>query len=186
AAGIRMPDIDRGVFDRLTRVSVDDEKTEQRRQADFAFGDVSANEIRGVVARAQCRRAGQRADILRDVQRRGREDLSPRFPSVDSESDERGGRQSSNQQVTAIDHRSSLTQAACQTCERRTGNGASQNDPASKLRSHRLTSIPPPKPVSEPFDPITRWQGMMIGTGLAPFAAPTARVAVGRPIDLAI
>lgn len=39
---------------------------------------------------------------------------------------------------------------------------------------------PPPKPVNEPSAPMTRWQGTMIGSGLAPFAAPTARAALRR------
>jgi hypothetical protein len=33
--------------------------------------------------------------------------------------------------------------------------------------------------VSDPLAPMTRWQGMTIGIGLAPFAAPTARTADG-------
>src|SRR3546814_2535994 len=35
---------------------------------------------------------------------------------------------------------------------------------------------PPAKPVSDPFAPTTRWQGVMIDTGLRPFAAPTAPI----------
>ena len=49
----------------------------------------------------------------------------------------------------------------------------------SMLNSQRFTDIPPPKPVSEPSLPITRWQGNTIGKGLRPFAAPTARIALG-------
>ena len=52
-----------------------------------------------------------------------------------------------------------------------------------------MTSMPPPKPVNAPLLPMTRWQGMMIGIGFAPFAAPTARVAFGaanRTRDLSI
>jgi outer membrane usher protein len=45
-----------------------------------------------------------------------------------------------------------------------------------------LSGRPPPKPVSDPSAPITRWQGTTIGSGFAPFAAPTARDAAGRPI----
>jgi outer membrane usher protein len=45
---------------------------------------------------------------------------------------------------------------------------------------------PPPYPVSEPVDPITRWQGTMIATGFAPLAAPTAREAPASPRLLAI
>src|SRR5262245_47832017 len=47
--------------------------------------------------------------------------------------------------------------------------------------SQRLRSIPPPKPVNSPRDPTTRWQGTMMGIGLAPLAAPTARDALGSP-----
>ena len=46
-------------------------------------------------------------------------------------------------------------------------------------------SSPPPKPVSEPSEPTMRWHGSTIGTGLAPFAAPTARIAAGRPMRIA-
>ena len=42
--------------------------------------------------------------------------------------------------------------------------------------SQRLRSSPPPKPVSAPFAPTTRWQGTMMGIGFFPLAAPTARV----------
>ena len=41
---------------------------------------------------------------------------------------------------------------------------------------------PPAKPVSEPSDPTIRWHGRTIATGFFPFAAPIARVAVGRPM----
>ena len=51
----------------------------------------------------------------------------------------------------------------------------------SSRNSAALVSSPPPKPVSAPLLPITRWQGRMIGSGLRPFAAPTARVALGWP-----
>jgi outer membrane usher protein len=37
-----------------------------------------------------------------------------------------------------------------------------------------------------PFDPMTRWHGTMIEIGFFPFAAPTARTAVGLPICRAI
>src|SRR6266853_425331 len=43
--------------------------------------------------------------------------------------------------------------------------------------SQRLRSNPPPKPVSDPSAPTTRWQGTMIGMRFLPLAAPTARVA---------
>src|SRR5579871_5568629 len=39
----------------------------------------------------------------------------------------------------------------------------------------RLTFSPPPNPVSDPSAPTIRWHGRTIGTGLRPFAAPTAR-----------
>src|SRR5690606_17224943 len=55
----------------------------------------------------------------------------------------------------------------------------------SSLSRNCLVGSPPPKPVSEPSAPITRWQGRTIGSGLRPFAAPTARVAVGRPTCVA-
>jgi len=41
--------------------------------------------------------------------------------------------------------------------------------------SQRLRSSPPPKPVSAPLAPTTRWQGTMMGIGFFPLAAPTAR-----------
>ena len=47
--------------------------------------------------------------------------------------------------------------------------------------NQRLASSPPPNPVSAPVAPITRWQGSTMGSGLAPLAAPTARLAAGRP-----
>ena len=46
-----------------------------------------------------------------------------------------------------------------------------------------LFGSPPAYPVSEPFAPTTRWHGMTIGMGFAPFAAPTARDAVGLAPD---
>jgi hypothetical protein len=42
--------------------------------------------------------------------------------------------------------------------------------------------MPPPKPVSDLSEPITRWHGTTIGSGFAPLAPPTARLAVGLPI----
>ena len=55
-------------------------------------------------------------------------------------------------------------------------------------RSSRACLIgrPPPYPVSDPSLPITRWHGTTIGSGLRPFARPTARTAVGRPMALAM
>ena len=58
--------------------------------------------------------------------------------------------------------------------------GATHGAPSSS-RSARLAGSPPPKPVSEPSLPITRWQGTTIGSGFWPFAAPTAREAAGLP-----
>src|SRR5205814_1491001 len=52
---------------------------------------------------------------------------------------------------------------------------------ASWSSSHCFTGRPPPKPVSEPSAPMTRWQGRTMQTGLAPLAAPSARAAVGMP-----
>ena len=52
----------------------------------------------------------------------------------------------------------------------------------SSSSSAAFTSSPPPNPTSEPLQPITRWQGRTIETGLRPFAAPIARTADG-PAD---
>lgn len=41
-------------------------------------------------------------------------------------------------------------------------------------------------PVIAPVAPMTRWHGAMIEIGFRPFAAPTARTAVGKPIFSAI
>src|SRR5690606_40319701 len=51
----------------------------------------------------------------------------------------------------------------------------------SSLSRNSLVGRPPPKPVSAPLAPITRWQGSTIGSGLRPLAAPTAREAAGLP-----
>ena len=56
----------------------------------------------------------------------------------------------------------------------------------SSAKSAALVASPPPKPVSLPVAPITRWQGTTMGSGLLPFAAPTARDAVGLPMVPAI
>jgi hypothetical protein len=40
-------------------------------------------------------------------------------------------------------------------------------------------------PPNDPSLAITRWHGTMMGIGFAPFALPTARTAVGAPIDAA-
>ena len=53
-------------------------------------------------------------------------------------------------------------------------------------KRNALASSPPPKPVSLPFEPMTRWQGTTIDTGFRPFAAPTARIAPGLPICFAM
>src|SRR6266849_9530210 len=56
---------------------------------------------------------------------------------------------------------------------------------AGQLRScrssHRFISSPPPYPPSVPSEAITRWHGTTSAIGFLPFAAPTARVAVGWP-----
>ena len=39
----------------------------------------------------------------------------------------------------------------------------------------------PPKPWRFPLEPITRWQGMMMGTGLVAIARPAARADLGFP-----
>jgi hypothetical protein len=57
---------------------------------------------------------------------------------------------------------------------------------ASNSNNLFFTSIPPENPPSEPAEPMTRCQGMMIGTGFAPRAFPTARAAFGLPILPAI
>lgn len=44
-----------------------------------------------------------------------------------------------------------------------------------------LRCRPPPKPVSEPSAPITRWQGITSGMRFVAFARPTARAAPGLP-----
>ena len=51
--------------------------------------------------------------------------------------------------------------------------------------SQIFRSKPPPKPVSEPFTPTTRWHGNTMATGLRPLAPPTARTAAGRPTHFA-
>ena len=47
--------------------------------------------------------------------------------------------------------------------------------------------VPPgvEKPVSEPSAPRQRWQGTMIGAGLAPMMRPIALAAPGRPVRAA-
>jgi outer membrane usher protein len=52
--------------------------------------------------------------------------------------------------------------------------------------SNSFAASPPANPVSAPLVPTTRWHGAMIEMGLRPFAAPTARDALGRPIWRAI
>lgn len=52
---------------------------------------------------------------------------------------------------------------------------------ASCSSNHFFRSSPPPYPVSAPFFPITRWQGMMMEMRFIPFAVPTARTAFGLP-----
>src|SRR5687767_5682092 len=53
--------------------------------------------------------------------------------------------------------------------------------PLSSSSSAALTASPPPKPVSEPSAPMTRWQGITMGMGLLPLARPTARDPLGLP-----
>jgi outer membrane usher protein len=59
-------------------------------------------------------------------------------------------------------------------------------DPASSFSRKAFASRPPANPVSSPDEPITRWHGTTIEMGFRPLAAPTARMAVGLPICLAI
>jgi hypothetical protein len=56
----------------------------------------------------------------------------------------------------------------------------------SNTNSRRFSSKPPPKPVNDPFAPITRWQGTITEMGFAPFASPTALTLLGFPIRAAI
>ena len=55
----------------------------------------------------------------------------------------------------------------------------------SSCSSAALRPSPPPKPVSAPVLPSTRWQGTMTISGLEPTAVPTARTAAGRPMRAA-
>ncbi len=41
-----------------------------------------------------------------------------------------------------------------------------------------LIPLPPEKPTSSPFFPMTLWQGMMIGIGFFPLAPPIALTAL--------
>src|ERR1700712_5138389 len=56
----------------------------------------------------------------------------------------------------------------------------------SKSSSARLSGRPPPKPVSAPLAPMTRWQGTTSGMGLLLQARPTAREALASPRLLAM
>ena len=49
----------------------------------------------------------------------------------------------------------------------------------SNVSNSFFISNPPLKPVSFPSFPITRWQGIVIRSGLAAIAEATARTAVG-------
>ena len=62
------------------------------------------------------------------------------------------------------------------------GRASSQTRPPSCRSSHRLMGSPPPKPPRAPEARMTRWQGTMMETGLAPTAWPTARAAWGEPM----
>ena len=54
--------------------------------------------------------------------------------------------------------------------------------PAARGRAATpCVSMPPPNPVRWPLAPTTRWHGTMIGSGLRPLAAPTARALLGSP-----
>ena len=55
----------------------------------------------------------------------------------------------------------------------------------SRVRSHFFAGKPPPYPPRE-FVPTTRWHGTTIAIGLAAQALPTARLAVGEPMAVAI
>src|SRR5688572_11718430 len=57
----------------------------------------------------------------------------------------------------------------------------SQATPRSWSSSQRLRAMPPAKPVSEPFAPITRWQGTTTATGFLLLARPTARASSFEP-----
>jgi outer membrane usher protein len=57
---------------------------------------------------------------------------------------------------------------------------------ASSVNRKALASRPPANPVRSPVEPMTRWHGTTIEIGFRPFAAPTARMAVGLPICRAI
>src|SRR5207249_3530337 len=48
----------------------------------------------------------------------------------------------------------------------------------SWVSSRTLRSTPPAYPRIDPSAPITRWQGRTISSGLAPIAAPTARISL--------
>ena len=50
---------------------------------------------------------------------------------------------------------------------------------ASRSSSFFFRHKPPPYPVSDPSEPITRWQGIRIAIRLSPFARATARTASG-------
>jgi len=56
---------------------------------------------------------------------------------------------------------------------------------ALEIQQLLLDREPPPKPVSDPSAPMTRWQGITMGMGLLPFASPTAREAFTSPRSVA-
>src|SRR5688572_13154225 len=62
---------------------------------------------------------------------------------------------------------------------------AVSSKPSTLSLHDALPILPPPNPVNDPFDPITRWHGTMIAIGLAPFAIPTALTAFGLSIRFA-
>ena len=55
----------------------------------------------------------------------------------------------------------------------------------SRAKSAAFACRPPAKPVSDPSEPMTRWQGTMIDNGFLPLASPTAREALAEPMALA-
>src|SRR3546814_12688923 len=64
-------------------------------------------------------------------------------------------------------------------CHPAAPNRSSAGIAPSRVSRNCLAGNPPPKPVSEPSAPITRWQGTTNGNGLRPFAAPPARTPCG-------
>ena len=59
----------------------------------------------------------------------------------------------------------------------------SQRPPTRRATAPFKSSMPPPKPVSEPSAPTTRWHGTTIDSGFAPLARPTARPCALSRVD---